>query len=233
MRHVMVLWTGLITGVLSGPALAGSVYEHPPAAPDPTAHYLFYMHGQWLEQNPPSKPNKRYGIYHYREILDALADRGFTVISELRSNDTNPKRYAAQIMAEVEDLIAKGVPAENIVVSGFSKGGQTTLNVAAINTFPTLKFVVMAGCGIGHFRGGYEKFLKRDAVTMKGQMLSVYDADDQETGTCREASARATEVAFEEHVLHVGKGHGTFYAVNPVWLDKVASWGHLSAPPER
>jgi hypothetical protein len=170
-----------------------------------------------------NKANKKYGVYQYQDILEAFANRGYTVISEHRA-ETKPKPYANVIMKQVDRLIAKGVSSENIVVSGFSKGGQMTLLAAAINTHPELRFVVMAGCGKGTFRRGFERFLKEDAASMTGRMLSLYDAQDQDTGTCEDAFAKAHSLTSSQDVLHVGLGHGTFYTPNPAWLDKVTSW---------
>ncbi len=214
----------LITGFFAWPAHAGLIYTQAPETPDPQARYLFYMHGMWLEDNLPDKPNKKYGTYRYRDILDTFAKLGYTVISELRPRGTRPKRYAMKIIAQVERLIAGGVPPANIVVTGFSKGGQITLLVAALNMRPNLRFVVMAGCGKGRFRGGYKKFLRRDAASMIGRMLSIYDASDQATGTCREAFDEAPGLIAGEEVLHVGRGHGTFYTANPDWVNMVAAW---------
>jgi hypothetical protein len=98
------------------------------------------------------------------------------------------------------------------------------LIVAVLAKEPKLNLVVMAGCGKSEFRITYESFLKNDAAKMRGRMLSIFDEADRIASTCSEAVEKAPQLTFEEVVLEVGQGLGTFYAPNPVWLDRVAAW---------
>ncbi|OFX10684.1 MAG: hypothetical protein A2516_02960 [Alphaproteobacteria bacterium RIFOXYD12_FULL_60_8] len=212
----LVLWGGM--------AWAGEILTQAPAAPDPDKHYLFYLHGLWLEDNGKDTVNKRYGRYEYDSILQAFADRGFTVIAELRPQRTRGKEYARGVLSQVGGLMRAGVPADHITVSGFSKGGQIALLVAALNDRPELRFVVMAGCGINQREGGFRQFLDKEAAKATGHLLALYDSNDQETGSCQEVFARAPALTGREEVLTIGRGHGVFYAADPAWLDKATAW---------
>ena len=82
-------WLGpgalLVVLLLAGPAWKGAALEDIPAAPDPAARYLFYLHGAWVEMHGRRAYSDRYGV-HYEDdrAIAALSGRGFTVISEVR-----------------------------------------------------------------------------------------------------------------------------------------------------
>jgi hypothetical protein len=76
------------------PVSAGSIHQDVPADLDPNARFLIYLHGTWPETSPVSEPHPRHGLFEYEDILEALADEDFVVISELRRNRTDPRSYA-------------------------------------------------------------------------------------------------------------------------------------------
>ncbi len=211
--------------LLPAPANAGDIHTDVPAKIKPDAHYLIYVHGGWLETRRPDEPHPKRGLYEYDKIVAALAAGGFEIVSELRREKTNPRRYArTRVVPQVKALMEAGVPAGNITVAGFSKGGSIALLAATQTKAPGLNFVVMAGCGKGQFRKSYDSFLANDASKMQGRMLSLYDSKDLIAGTCKETAAKAPNVKFEEIVLEVGAGHGTFYVARKAWTDKIAAW---------
>jgi len=203
---------------------AGEVMQAPPTAPDPTAYYLFHMHGSWLEDHSVNEPNRRYGVYKYDDTLNALADKGLVVISEKRQGRVKPRDYVAKLSSQVNALIGAGVPASHITVSGFSKGGAMTLQAGAALQNSDVKFVVLSGCGIGNFAKGYRQFLKRGAARMQGRFLSIYDFRDTDGGPCGEAFSKAGLSHTKEIVLKVGSGHGVFYQPLPEWIDPLVAW---------
>ena len=209
---------------LCNPALAGEIVNAPPSTPDSSAYYLFYMHGAWLEEHSESEPNRAYGIYRYRDILDALSQRGFVVISEKRAGRIRPKKYAQNVARQVNALLDAGVPPSNITVSGFSKGGAMTLLVGGAVNNSKINFVVLAGCGIGRVARSYQRFLQRDATRMRGRFLSLYDSEDKQAGTCSEAFSAAGLKNAKEIVLALGSGHGAFYRPLHEWLAPVTAW---------
>jgi hypothetical protein len=103
----------LLVSAFGGPAAAGQVHGDVPAQVDPNRHYLIYMHGVWPETNPLSEPHPRRGPFQYDAIIAALAACDLEVISHLRRDKTNPRKYARErVIPQVKSLIAKGVPAE-------------------------------------------------------------------------------------------------------------------------
>ena len=107
------------------------IFQDVPVTIDANARYLFHMHGSIVEDQGPNAQG-RYGQYRYYPTLEALADRGFVVISEVRSR-TQILTYATTVASQVAKLRAAGVPASHITVTGISKGGEiTVLTTAAI-----------------------------------------------------------------------------------------------------
>lgn len=226
MRAVLSLFAAiLMMASISAPVSAGAIHTVVPAKPDPQARYLIYLHGARPESFPISEPHPVRGLFEYQKILEAFAGSGFEVISELRTEKTNPRRFArTRVLEQVKTLIAAGVPPEHITVVGFSKGGLMALIVASQAKQPKLNIVNMAGCGKGQFRKAYENFLANDASKLSGRMLSIYDQADKISGTCMESKAKAAQLVFEEQVLKVGGGQATFYTPRKAWVDNVAAW---------
>jgi triacylglycerol esterase/lipase EstA (alpha/beta hydrolase family) len=204
---------------LSLPASAGRIHTDVPAQIDPAARYLIYIHGARPESFPLSEPHPTRGLFEYQNILNALAASGFEVISELRMERTNPRRFArTRVLEQVKSLIAAGVPAQNITLAGFSKGGLIAMIVASQARQPKLNIVNMAGCGKGKSRQAYDNFLANDASKLSGRMLSIYDQADKISGTCQDVSAKAPRMPFRGrspdgrrrawHLLYTAQGLG-------------------------
>jgi hypothetical protein len=209
---------------LTGCAKASSSYDMPPTL-DSSARYLFFLHGRIVEKSGPHGEHPRHGAYDYYGILKAFADRGFTVISEIRPTGTNPARYAEKVARQVETLLAAGVPPEHITVTGFSKGGVITLFVSARLGNPRVNFVVMAGCGKGPFGDSYNRVLRRAGPSLHGRFLSIYDGSDQVADTCKTAFAMASGGTTSMEIkLGTGLGHGLFYTPRKDWIEPVVDW---------
>ena len=210
--------TGLLCRVAPGLA-AGSIYKDVPASIDPKARYLIYLHGRILETQGRHATSPDFGRYEYDAILEALAGKGLVVISELRGRDTG-RAYANRVAAQVRRLRARGVPASHITVAGFSKGGFLTLVTAAELADPAVSFVIMAGCGPSSDEG-------IPAGTLKGRMLSLYDASDEMAGSCQRLFAPG--MTTKEVRLTTGLRHGLFFRPRPEWIDLVADWTRSGA----
>jgi hypothetical protein len=89
-----------------------------------------------------------FGRYEYDAILKALAARGLTVISELRTGDAG-QEFVEKVARQVTSLRAAGVPAKSVGVIGASKGGGFALKVSSAVADPEVSYVVLAGCGGG------------------------------------------------------------------------------------
>jgi hypothetical protein len=206
------------------PGASGSVHADIPATIDPGARYLFHMHGRAVEVQGPN-PRTPLGAYMYPAVLDALAARGFVVISEVRPASTQLLAYASHVATQVEKLIAAGVPADRITVTGFSKGGAiTVLSTVAIDN-PQVSFVVMAGCLRAAGSGGsLPDGLKALGKRPRGRVLSIYDEGDTEAGSCTGIFTDGAGLAFKEIVLHAGRGHALFFTPETLWLDPATEW---------
>jgi pimeloyl-ACP methyl ester carboxylesterase len=197
-----------------------------PAQVDPAGRYLFYLHGAWIERYGVDHPHPRHGPYQYAEIVQALTNRGFVVISEARRGEINVSAYAKKVTAQVRRLLEAGVSPSHVSVIGHSKGGQIALLTASELHQEGLNFVIMAGCGSpgSGFGRSYESFLETRAARLRGRMLSLYDASDRVAGSCRRAFDRAPDLKSEERVLETGRGHALFYTPSSIWVDEVVAW---------
>jgi len=208
----LVLWLLAPGGCLAAAPPPGAVLTELPRPIDPQGNYLIYLHGRIVEEQGPRPESPRFGIYEYRKILEAFAARGFTVVSEVRPKGADAAAYAGKVGAQVKALLAAGVPPSRVAVVGFSKGGAIALVAASDLHQPNLRVVSLAGCGdwlFDHFR-----------LDLAGRLLSLYDAADDLATSC----AKAFAFDHREIVLHVGKGHGTFFRPDPAWLDPVTAW---------
>lgn len=194
---------------------AGAIYTDVPEHVDASKRYLFYLHGRIVELQGRKAVSPEFGPYEYDAILEALAEPGFEVISEIRPPTTGLE-YATKVAAAVRRLLLAKVPADHVTVAGFSKGGGLTLATAAELGEPRVNFVVMAICG-----GDTASEL---AGRLKGRMLSIYDASDKLAGSCARWLPQGAAGTSREIVLHVGKGHGTFFTPRKEWLDPLRDW---------
>lgn len=124
---LLVLFVGLPI-----PAASGTLLSTAPEKPDPGAVYLFYMHGRGVDDG------NRGSAENNQRAVQALSKRDFVVVSEQRRSGVRWKfpddheAYARRVVAEVERLLEAGVPAKNILVSGYSRGGMLTLIASAL-----------------------------------------------------------------------------------------------------
>jgi hypothetical protein len=190
-----------------------------PEAPKVDAKYVFYLHGSGTEKYGVMKSDE-----DYRNIIKTLQDRGFTVISEVRSSDTKPNEYGRKVADQVKTLITRGVPPQNIAVIGYSKGGLITLWAAGAGNHSQVNYVVLAGC----FKKGnefYARYAANLAPTMKGRMLSMYDAADREFGTCQDFfTAAGDKVTGKEITFETGYGHDLFKKPLDQWMNPLTDW---------
>jgi len=183
---------------------------------DPSARYLFFLHNYYVETKGPD------GDCRYTDLLNAFSDKGFQVISEIRTGKIIPDTYAKKVVKQVEKLLSSGVPPENIIVSGHSKGGVIGLCVASQLNNPDIRFVIMAGCEIA----GIKKYkLYPDFTKLKGKILSVYATSDSVAGSCSQAFSMASQGMTETEItIESTAGHRLFFAPDQIWLSPVLEW---------
>jgi hypothetical protein len=200
------------------PAQAGEVLKKAPLRPDSTKFYLFYLHGAYVERHGTDDR------YQYREILLALAEKGFSVIGEIRSPG-GIGRYARELAAQVRHLLDNGVPSWHIGVAGHSRGGFIALVTAARLARRDIRFGILAACGLPGtpFRRAYDRFVDRDAANLQGRFLVMWDQEDRVAADCDKAFA-AARPPFENKVLTGGEGHELFYKPDKHWIDPLAAF---------
>ena len=196
-------------------------YEFPDQI-DPTASYLFYLHGKIIEDQGLPAVSPEFGEYQYPEILETLSQHGFVVISEQRSKRADSYKSARQVADQVEALLDAGVPAENITIVGASKGAGIAVYVSHILANEGVNFVLMGIC-----HPDVVADLIAVQVNLAGNVLSIYDSSDDYAGSCRDLFAFSEGKGLSKHaeiVLDIGTGHGILYQPLDEWVLPVVRW---------
>ena len=223
--HVtVVLAIGLVSMVCGSdvktsrsPEVQGTVLSSVPAAADPDARYLIYLHGRIIEEAGTRPTHPRFGVYEYEEILSTFAEQGFVGISEARPSGTEVAVYAEKVADQVRSLIDAGVPAENVTVVGFSKGGVIAILTSSVLADDRVNFVFIAACG--------PWIESIPELAPHGRLLALREASDEMIGSCEGLLARAEgEGERREMVVEIGGGHGAFYRPRAEWVDPVVAW---------
>lgn len=185
-----------------------------PTTIDPSARYLLFHHNYYVETKGVN------GDCNYFDILKTFADKGYTVISDIRPKDVSVVEYGKKAAADVRTLLDAGVPPEKITVAGHSKGGVITLQVAAQLQNPKISYAILAGCGIKGLEKGYPDF-----SMLKGNFLSLYANSDKIAGSCGTAFTRTREgFSVKEIALDNPAGHQLFFKPADVWVEPVVAW---------
>jgi hypothetical protein len=207
--------TPTVTSALSAFAFPDSI--------DPTAKYLFYLHGKIIEDQGLPAVSPDFGEYEYEAILQKFAGYGFKVISEQRPKNTDGMKYAERVVGQVKDLLNVGVPDANINVVGASKGAAIAVEVSHLLENEEINFVIMGICNPDNLAE-----FKRNGTSLYGNVLSIYDvADTEYGGSCEELFAFSEGrglVRHDEIVLHVGAGHGILYQPLDEWVIPIVEW---------
>jgi hypothetical protein len=210
------------------PAPHGAVLSQVPERVEPAARYLIYLHGAIIETQGVRPTSPRFGVYEYRRILDAFAERGLVVISEARPRGTEVGSYARKVASQVDSLIARGAAPEHVTVVGFSKGGAIAIRASEILHNPRVNFVFLAACG---------SWMSASPPHPVGHILSIHEASDDIGRSCRDFTGGSGSPVQREIEIRIGGGHGAFYRPAPEWIDPVVEWaaGHPAdrAPAHR
>ena len=195
-------------------ASAGSIVSEIPTEPDKSEKYIIYLHGSVEESEGATDK--------YEAAVEAIAQGSATVISEVRG-ETDPNAYSLKLKDQVGSLISKGVPPENITISGFSKGAIIALAAAGTINNPKVNYVLLAGCS---------KFLNDkysvDPTKAAGRILSIYDSGDDKFRSCDGIIRASDGLIFKETELDSGKGHKVFRIPKEKfieqWRDPLINW---------
>jgi hypothetical protein len=208
---------------------ASEDYEFPDSI-DPARQYLFYLHGKIIEDQGIPAISPDFGEYEYQEILEALDGYGFVVISEQRPMNTDGVAYASKIAGQVRELLEAGVPAQDITVVGASKGAAIAVYVSHFLENQEINFVIMGIC-----HPEVVEDFKQDQVFLFGNVLSIYDAsDDEYAGSCQDlfAFSEGRGISrYDEVVLDIGTGHGILYQPLDEWILPAVEWAKHHGSP--
>ncbi|MEE4240423.1 MAG: alpha/beta hydrolase [Desulfopila sp.] len=196
---------------------SSKILQFPPEHPDTSEQYLFYLHGLIVEISGIRPKSEEHGYYEYELILERLAEKGLTVISEAREKDTQIQSYAEKISTQAAALMKKGVRAKDITIVGASKGGAIAAYVSNSLRNEQLNFVFLAGL--------FEKYLVDENLKLYGNVLSIHDSSDKLGITPQKYFQRSEGLGtFQEIILELGKGHGLIYQPYREWLDPMMEW---------
>jgi poly(3-hydroxybutyrate) depolymerase len=201
-----------------------------PASVDTSALYLVYLHGRIVEEQGIEARSTEYGPYRYQAIVEALAARGFVVISEVRPRGTEVGNLAARVVRQVEALGARGVPPSHITVVGASKGGAIAARVSSLVGATGVNTVLMAVCN-PEMEAGWS----HDGICIKGHVLAIYDREDRIASSCRPLFERCGPVLGDrgEIELTLGSGHGVLYQPLAAWIEPATAWARAHAVERR
>ena len=198
-----------------------------PTVINPSARYVFFLHGKIVEKRGPNGRHHCFGIYDYHGIVKSFRNQGFVVISEVRPEGTKLDKYAVKIERQIKTLLSYGISPEQITVVGFSKGSAIALLVSTRLKDLGINFVLMSGCTYNgtHVLDRYRKVIDRSVHSMHGRFLHIYDVSDQKCDVCLKILKNVSaEVKFEEMKLKNGLGHGLFYRPRKDWIEPVTEW---------
>ena len=198
-------------------AMNTNILQHAPDNPDNTKRYLFYLHGLIVEEAGIRPKSEEHGYYEYELILEALAQEGFIVISEVRGKGTEIKLYAENIVAQIKKLLANKVSPDNITVVGASRGGVISAYISDLLREKEINYVFLAGL--------FEKYLKDENLKLYGNVLSIHDRTDKFSITPALYFQRSEELGkFKKIVLNLDIGHGLVYKPHREWIDPLLEW---------
>lgn len=200
----------------------GYCQEQPEAATESGKNYLIYLHGKIIEDQGTRPKHPHYGFYEYEKILAEFREKGFTVISEVRSPKTDVFQYAGKVGKQIEELLQQGIPGKNILVVGASKGGIITIIVSSLLQTKDIGYVYMGACS-----DKIIEFLQQKKVFVNGRILSIFDHSDGTANSCLALiqTQKGPEFnRFDEKSINLGKGHGFLYQPFKEWVEPVVVW---------
>jgi hypothetical protein len=199
-------------------------YEFPNSI-DPTKRYMFYLHGKIIEDQGVPAVSPEFGEYRYEEILKTLQSYGFEVISEQRPKNANGWEYAQRTARQVSELLTAGVPPDSITVVGASKGASIAAVASNLVGNPEVNYVLLGTC-----HPTLVEEWKQEGLILSGNVLSIYDFEDDEySGSCEQLFSLAEGQGLNHHdelVLQVGTGHGILYQPLPEWVLPTVKWAN-------
>jgi hypothetical protein len=206
------------------PLQAGTVYTKVSEVKNvsPSQYFLFYLHGKIIEDKGPEAVHPVFGRYDYHTITKTLADKGFVVISEVRSKNIPPQEYAQIVVKQVRNLLIKKVPPTHLTVVGASKGAGIAVIVSHLLNNEKIRYVLLAICN-PHMIDTWQQ----NDICISGNVLSIFDYKDSMVGSCQSFFTRCQGKALQKYheiELKLGSGHGFLYQPLPAWIEPTVAW---------
>ncbi|RXM50404.1 MULTISPECIES: alpha/beta hydrolase [unclassified Chryseobacterium] len=182
--------------------------------------YVFFLHNKFLEDHSVDEVHPKYGIVEYEKVLHQLKDSSNIILFEKRKRNTDPAVYALKIKKQIDQLIKKGIRAENITVVGTSQGGYIAQYVSYYQKNPELKFVFIGAS----FK---DDSLEKDPdFRLYGKILSITEkSDDGHVPLSQEQRFIKSNIKnFKEIELNTGLNHGFLFKALDEWIVPTKAW---------
>jgi hypothetical protein len=213
---VCIKFLALIGLLFSSLSFGGEVYDKFPNKINANEKYVFYSHGHTIEGNTSTPIHKRWGIYDFPKVKEALADDGYNLIAYHRLLNTDPIKYAKKLAMNVRALIVAGVKPKNITLLGFSRGGGMSIRASNELRLDQVNLIILAACA-GPIKNN-------NKIKIYGNVFSIYETSDS-VGSCQFLKDRSEQVvSFFEMSINTGKGHAAFFTPKVEWIEPVKAW---------
>lgn len=196
---------------------SAKIYTELPQHINPADKFVFYSHGLIVEGDNPRPEHPRWGVYDFPAVVKALSDPRYNLIAFHRPKHTDPVAYAKKLSAQVRHLMDQGVPASNISLVGFSRGGFITVLASNELKNTELNFVIIAACTTN--------LTLRNDISVYGHFYSIYETSDT-VGSCSQLTTKNynTLASVQELIISTGKEHGAFYQPRIEWVGSLKWW---------
>jgi len=183
--------------------------------------YLFYLHGAIMEGQSGNAKSPSFGEYQYSGIVDTFKSAHFIVKSEIRKSGTDVTSYAKEITKQIDELLKKGVKANDITVVGASKGAVIAMYVSTFVKQRDMNFVFLAACNDGNFQSFPD-------IRFTGNILSIYEQSDDIGESCINFKNKApgTINHYKEIEINTGLQHGFLFKPLPQWIKPAIAWAN-------
>ncbi|MBV1910320.1 MAG: alpha/beta hydrolase [Kangiellaceae bacterium] len=211
---ILFLFTSLSAGHLS----AGVVYTDFPNKINVDQVYVIYSHGLIVEGVDPKPVHPQFGPYEFAAIKNELVKNNeINLIAQQRPENTGIEKYTRQLSVWVMKLTELGVNPKNIILIGFSRGGELTARASSALSSLGINTVLLATC----WKGGVHS---EEKIKFGGNFLSIYETTDG-ARSCQQLADRSSELRnFKEIAISTGKGHGAFFTPLKEWLVPLKIW---------
>ena len=189
--------------------------------PDRHSRHIIYLHGQIVEDQGLPAFSERYGEYRFDDIVSSFEDAGFEVTAKVREAGADPASHAEETVESILDILDRGVPPENIIVIGASKGAYIASLVSNQMVGPDIRVILLAGCSAPVS----ETFLA-DGMQFHGHILAIRDVSDTRlAGSCAGIAEQSPGLSsFQEIVTDTGLEHGLIYEPREEWVVPAMDW---------